>query len=77
MRCSVSADARKLDEFALSLQENYPRAGVLRRKGEETPVHGPVSLFEAVTAMGRKKHRASALQRPRRDEPGPAVGDHA
>jgi DNA gyrase subunit B len=49
-----SADARKLDEFALSLQENYPRAGVLRRKGEETPVHGPVSLFEAVTAMGRK-----------------------
>jgi DNA gyrase subunit B len=49
-----SADARKLDEFALSLQENYPRAGVLRRKGEETPVHGPVSLFEAVIAMGRK-----------------------
>src|SRR3981189_1513176 len=55
-----SADARKLDEFALSLQENYPRAGVLRRKGEETPVHGPVSLFEAVTAMGRKN---IALQR--------------
>src|SRR5882762_7327868 len=49
-----SADARKLDEFALSLQENYPRAGVLRRKGEESPVHGPVSLFEAVIAMGRK-----------------------
>src|SRR6266436_4822477 len=49
-----SADARKLDEFAASLQENYPRAGVLRRKGEESPVHGPVSLFEAVTAMGRK-----------------------
>ncbi len=49
-----SADARKLDEFAPSLQENYPRAGVLRRKGEEIPVHGPVSLFEAVTAMGRK-----------------------
>jgi DNA gyrase subunit B len=55
-----SADARKLDEFALSLQENYPRAGVLRRKGEEIPVHGPVSLFEAVTAMGRKN---IALQR--------------
>jgi len=55
-----SADARKLDEFALSLQENYPRAGVLRRKGEESPVHGPVSLFEAVTAMGRKN---IALQR--------------
>jgi DNA gyrase subunit B len=49
-----SADARKLDEHAVSLQENYPRSGVLRRKGEETPVHGPVSLFEAVTTMGRK-----------------------
>jgi DNA gyrase subunit B len=55
-----STDARKLDEFALSLQENYPRPGVLRRKGEEVPIHGPVSLFEAVTATGRK---GIALQR--------------
>jgi len=55
-----STDARKLDEFALSLQENYPRAGVLRRKGEEIQIHGPVGLFEAVTAMGRKN---IALQR--------------
>src|SRR5262245_35210432 len=38
-----SADARKLDEYAVSLQEVYPRPGVLRRKGEETPIHGPVS----------------------------------
>src|SRR5262245_11817628 len=49
-----SADARKLDEFAGSLQETYPRPGVLRRKGEETPIHGPVGLFEAVTDAGRK-----------------------
>jgi len=49
-----SAEARKLDEFAPSLRENYPRPGVLRRKSEEIPIHGPVSLFEAVTAMGRK-----------------------
>jgi DNA gyrase subunit B len=55
-----STDARKLDEFAVSLQENYPRPGVLRRKGEEVPIHGPVSLFEAVTATGRK---GIALQR--------------
>ncbi len=55
-----STDARKLDEFALSLQENYPRAGALRRKGEEIQIHGPVGLFEAVTAMGRKN---IALQR--------------
>jgi DNA gyrase subunit B len=49
-----SADARKLDEYAVSLQEVYARPGTLRRKGEETAVHGPVSLFEAVTAAGRK-----------------------
>ena len=36
------------------------RQGVLRRKGEETVIHGPVGLFEAVTAAGRK---GLALQR--------------
>ena len=55
-----SADARKLDEYAASLQEAYPRPGVLRRKDVETAVHGPVSLFEAVTEAGRK---GVALQR--------------
>jgi DNA gyrase subunit B len=50
----VSADARKLDEYAASLQETYPRTGTLRRKDTETPIHGPVSLFEAVTEAGRK-----------------------
>lgn len=55
-----SADARKLDEHAASLQETYTRPGVLRRKGEETPIHGPVSLFDAVTGAGRK---GLALQR--------------
>jgi len=49
-----SADARKLDEHAPVLQATYMRPGVLRRKGEDTPIHGPVSLFEAVTAAGRK-----------------------
>jgi DNA gyrase subunit B len=55
-----SADARKLDELAPSLQEIYPRTGLLRRKGEEVAIHGPVGLFEAVTATGRK---GIALQR--------------
>src|SRR5581483_7899339 len=32
----------------------YPKPGVLRRKGEETAIHGPVGLFEAVTAARRK-----------------------
>jgi DNA gyrase subunit B len=49
-----SADARKLDEHAASLQEIYARPGVLRRKGEETGIHGPVGLFEALTGAGRK-----------------------
>ena len=55
-----SADARKLDEFAPSLQETYPRPGLLRRKGEETVIHGPVGLFEALTAAARK---GTTLQR--------------
>ena len=49
-----SADARRLDEHAVSLQEIYAKQGVLRRKGEDTAIHGPVGLFEAVTAAGRK-----------------------
>jgi DNA gyrase subunit B len=53
----ASADARKLDEYAPALQEAYPRPtppAVLRRKDEEFPIHGPVGLFEAVAAIGRK-----------------------
>jgi DNA gyrase subunit B len=49
-----SADARKLDEYAAKLQEAYPRPGTLRRKDSETAIHGPVSLFEAVTDAGRE-----------------------
>ena len=49
-----SADARKLDEHAPSLQAIYPKHGLLRRKDEQTAIHGPVALFDAVTAAGRK-----------------------
>jgi DNA gyrase subunit B len=49
-----SADARKLDEYAASLQDAYQRPGIFRRKDEETAIHGPVTLFEAVTNAGRK-----------------------
>jgi DNA gyrase subunit B len=58
-----SADARKLDEFAPALQKVFPRPtppAVLKRKDEETPIHGPVGLFEAVTAAG---HKGISLQR--------------
>jgi DNA gyrase subunit B len=49
-----SADARKLDGHATTLQEVYRRAGMLRRKNEDTPIYGPVSLFDAVIGTGRK-----------------------
>ncbi len=58
-----SADARKLDEFAGTLQQIYPRPtppAMLRRKDETMQIHGPVGLFEALTAAGRK---GIALQR--------------
>ncbi|HMF26377.1 MAG TPA: DNA topoisomerase (ATP-hydrolyzing) subunit B [Pseudolabrys sp.] len=52
-----SADARKLDEFAPSLQQIFPRPtppAMLRRKDENVQIHGPVVLFEAITSAGRK-----------------------
>ena len=49
-----SADARKLDEYAVSLQKIYEKLGSLRRKDETWPIHGPVGLFEAITGAGRK-----------------------
>ncbi len=58
-----SADARKLDEFAPSLQQTYPRPtppAVLKRKDEDIAIFGPVGLFEAVTNTGRK---GATLQR--------------
>jgi len=52
-----SAEARKLDEFAAELQSIFPRPtppAMFRRKDETTAIFGPVGLFEAVTAIGRK-----------------------
>jgi DNA gyrase subunit B len=48
-----SADARKLDEHAPTLQQVYQWPAVLRRKDEETTINGPVALFDAVTGAGR------------------------
>ncbi|HXD45281.1 MAG TPA: DNA topoisomerase (ATP-hydrolyzing) subunit B [Pseudolabrys sp.] len=52
-----SADARKLDGHREMLQQTFPRPrppAVLRRRDDEMPIHGPVGLFEALTATGRK-----------------------
>ncbi|HYI88315.1 MAG TPA: DNA topoisomerase (ATP-hydrolyzing) subunit B [Beijerinckiaceae bacterium] len=49
-----SQEARKLDEHAAPLQEVYAKPAALVRKGEETVIHGPLALFDAVMAFGRK-----------------------
>ena len=49
-----SADARKIDEYASGLQKAYEKPGLMRRKDDETKIYGPLDLFEAVTAAGRK-----------------------
>jgi DNA gyrase subunit B len=50
----ASAEARKLDAAAASLQEAYARPGRLSRKGDDFTVNGPSDLFEAVSAIGKK-----------------------
>jgi DNA gyrase subunit B len=49
-----SADARKLDSFAERLQPIYGKFARLARKDDETVIHGPRDLFNAVMAAGRK-----------------------
>jgi DNA gyrase subunit B len=55
-----SADARRLDQHAASLQATYAKPASLKRKGVETPIYGPRGLLEAVFDVGRK---GVALQR--------------
>ena len=50
----ASAEARKLDAAASSLQEAYAKPGVLSRKGDDHIVNGPSDLFDAVNAIGKK-----------------------
>jgi DNA gyrase subunit B len=50
----ASQEARKLDERAASLQEVYGRPATFLRKGEDTTIHGPLALFDAVTGLARK-----------------------
>ena len=50
----ASAEARRLDERAASLQESYAKPARLTRKGEETPAAGPTALFQVMTDIGRK-----------------------
>jgi DNA gyrase subunit B len=49
-----SADARRLDAHAASLQSVYLQPATLRRKEVETAIYGPRDLLEAVFLVGRK-----------------------
>jgi DNA gyrase subunit B len=49
-----SAEARKLDEMAATLQERYSHPAMLKLKEREIPIEGPVGLAEAVMEAGRK-----------------------
>ncbi len=67
-----SADARKLDEFAASLQKVFPRPtppAMLRRKDEETADPRPGRPVRGGHRSRPEGRDAAALQRPRRDEP--------
>ncbi len=47
-----SVDARKLDERSASLAEAYGNPAIFNRKGKESVIHGPLSLFNAVKTSG-------------------------
>ena len=53
-RLGRCAQARRIRAVAAGDLSAADAAGMLRRKDEETPIHGPVGLFEAVIAAGRK-----------------------
>ena len=72
-----SADARKLDSYAAKLQEAYPKPGVLRRKGSETFIHGPLDLFEVGDHGRTRGPEVAALQGPRRNECRAALANYA
>ena len=75
-----SADARKLDEYAPSLQQIFPRPtppAMLRRKDELTPDPRPGQPVRTGDGHRPQGIDAAALQRSRRDEPGTALANHA
>jgi DNA gyrase subunit B len=50
----TSADGRKLGERAAALHETYDQQATLHHKDKMTPIHGPMSILEAIFAAGRK-----------------------
>lgn len=50
----ASLEARRLNEKSGALDEVYAGVSTLKRKDEQTPIHGPRSLLNAVYESGRK-----------------------
>jgi DNA gyrase subunit B len=53
-RLIASADAMRLDRKTPHLQEVYAKPAKLRRKDQDTPIHGPLGLLDTVLSAGRK-----------------------
>ncbi len=49
-----SAEGRRLDALAPSLQESYAHPGKLALKAQEWPIAGPVALIDKVMELGRR-----------------------
>ncbi|MEJ0022340.1 MAG: DNA topoisomerase (ATP-hydrolyzing) subunit B [Alphaproteobacteria bacterium] len=49
-----SADARRLSERAVALDDSYAARAILRRSQQDLPVTGPLSLLAAIKAAGSK-----------------------
>ncbi|HEY8126601.1 MAG TPA: DNA topoisomerase (ATP-hydrolyzing) subunit B [Methylocystis sp.] len=49
-----SSEARKLHERAESLREIFAAPATLIRRGDEAPLSGPLALYDAMNAIGRK-----------------------
>ena len=62
---------------ARALRDIYRDPSHLVRKDRDMLIHGPIDLLEAILDEGEKGLHAAALQGAGRDEPRPAVGNHA
>jgi DNA gyrase subunit B len=50
----ASSEARKLHERAETLRDIFTGSAALVRRGDETPLSGPLALYDAMNAQGRK-----------------------
>jgi DNA gyrase subunit B len=49
-----SSECRRLDGMKNEIRDSFQVSGILKSKDQERPVHGPVSLAEAVMELGRR-----------------------